>query len=269
MQAMADLTKRMTVPEFTAKKRRGEKLCMLTAYDYPMAALLDRSGVDAVLVGDSLGMVVQGKSTTVPVTLDQIIYHAEMVVRAVSRALVVADMPFLTCNVSIERSIENAGRILQETGCQAVKMEGGAEQAQVISALVSAGIPVMAHVGLRPQYVHVTGGYRVQRDAEQLLRDAHAAEAAGAFSILLECIPAAVAADITSRLTIPTIGIGAGKECDGQVLVIHDLLGMGGGYLPRFVRQYADLGSAVREAVGRFAEDVRTGQFPGPAESYD
>ncbi len=269
MQAMTDLTKRITVPEFAAKKRRGEKLCMLTAYDYSMAALLDRSGVDAVLVGDSLGMVVQGKSTTVPVTLDQIIYHAEMVVRAVSRALVVVDMPFLTCNVSVERSIENAGRILQETGCQAVKLEGGAEQAQVISALVSAGIPVMAHVGLRPQYVHVMGGYRVQRDAEQLLRDANAAEAAGAFSILLECIPATVAAKITSTLAIPTIGIGAGKECDGQVLVIHDLLGLGGGYLPRFVRQYADLGSAVTEAVGRFAADVRTGRFPGPAESYD
>jgi 3-methyl-2-oxobutanoate hydroxymethyltransferase len=269
MQAMTDLTKRITVPEFAAKKRRGEKLCMLTAYDYSMAALLDRSGVDAVLVGDSLGMVVQGKSTTVPVTLDQIIYHAEMVVRAVSRALVVVDMPFLTCNVSVERSIENAGRILQETGCQAVKLEGGAEQAQVISALVSAGIPVMAHVGLRPQYVHVMGGYRVQRDAEQLLRDANAAEAAGAFSILLECIPATVAAEITSTLAIPTIGIGAGKECDGQVLVIHDLLGLGGGYLPRFVRQYADLGSAVTEAVGRFAADVRTGRFPGPAESYD
>jgi len=258
----------MTVPDFTARKAQGPKLTVLTAYDFPTAALLDRTGVDALLVGDSLGMVVQGKSTTIPVTLDQIIYHGEMVVRAVERALVIVDMPFLTFHVGIERAVENAGRILRETGCQAVKLEGGVAQARVIAALVAAGIPVMAHVGLQPQNVHQLGGYRVQRDEEQLLSAAQAAESAGAFAIVLECIPAALAAKITRALRIPTIGIGAGRDCDGQVLVTHDLLGLGGMYLPRFVRQYTDLAQVITEAVGRYLDDVQRGQFPGPDETY-
>ena len=242
MQGMATPMNRMTVPDFVAKKAAGQRISMLTAYDYPLAALLDRAGVDGILVGDSLGMVVQGRETTLPVTLDQIIYHAEMVGRAVQRALLVADMPFLTFQLGVVPAIEHAGRILKETRCQAVKLEGGVEQAKVIAALVSAGIPVMAHVGLRPQSVNQLGGYRVQRDERRLLDDARAAEEAGAFSIVLECIPATIAGQITQTLvSIPTIGIGAGAACDGQVLVTHDLLGLGGGYLPRFVRQYADL----------------------------
>lgn len=268
MQGMTTQMNRMTVPEFVAKKAAGQRISMLTAYDFPLAALLDRAGVDGILVGDSLGMVVQGRETTLPVTLDQIIYHAEMVGRAVQRALLVADMPFLTFQLGVVPALEHAGRILKETRCQAVKLEGGVEQAKVITALVSAGIPVMAHVGLRPQSVNQLGGYKVQRDAQRLLDDARAAEEAGAFSLLLECIPAAIAEQITQSVNIPTIGIGAGPGCDGQVLVTHDLLGLGSGYLPRFVRQYADLSRLITEAVGRYIADVQEGRFPDERESY-
>lgn len=259
---------RMTVPEFIALKAAGRKISMLTAYDFTMAGLLDAAGIEAILVGDSMSMVVQGHDTTLPVTLDEMIYHAEMVGRAVNHALVIVDMPFPTNHLGVHKAIENAGRILKETRCQAVKLEGGAEQIDVISALVAAGIPVMAHVGLRPQSVHQMGGYKVQRDAERLHADALAAQEAGAFSILLECIPAAIAAEITKNLRVPTIGIGAGHACDGQVLVINDLLGLTSGYVPRFVKQYADLTTAITTAATSYRDDVRSGAFPGPEQEF-
>jgi 3-methyl-2-oxobutanoate hydroxymethyltransferase len=201
------------------------------------------------------------------VTLDQIIYHAEIVGRAVNHALVVVDLPFPMASLGRHQVIQSAGRILKESRCQAVKLEGGEEQAEVIAALVSAGIPVMGHVGLRPQSVHQMGGYKVQRDEQRLLRDARAAQDAGAFSLVLECVPAGIASRITADLRIPTIGIGAGSDCDGQVLVLHDLLGLTAGYVPRFARKYADLRSSISNAVGSFCEDVRQGKFPGEAET--
>jgi len=241
---------------------------MLTAYDYPTAVLLDSAGVDGILVGDSLSMVVQGHESTLPVTLDEIIYHAEIVGRAVQRALVIVDMPFPTYRLGVHKAIENAGRILKETRCQAVKLECGAEQAEVIMGLVSAGIPVMAHVGLSPQSVHQSGGYKVQRNEAKLLRDAQSAEDAGAFAVVLECVTRAAAAKITETLRIPTIGIGAGADCDGQVLVLHDLLGLTSGYVPGFVKQYADLREVINEAVTRYCQEVREGAFPGNEQSY-
>src|SRR6478735_3107953 len=204
---MPNETTRLTVPKFVALKGGGRKISMLTAYDFPTAAVLDAAGIDALLVGDSMSMVVQGHETTLPVTLDEIIYHAEMVGRSVQKALVIVDLPFPTNHLGVHSAVESAGRILKETRCQAVKLEGGADQADVISGLVAAGIPVMAHVGLRPQSVHTMGGYKVQRDAEKLWSDARSAQNAGAFGIVLECIPSALAAQITKELTIPTIGI--------------------------------------------------------------
>lgn len=266
---MSSRSSRITVTEFQALKRTGKKISMLTAYDYPMAKLLDEAGVDAILVGDSMSMVVQGHETTLPVTLDEIIYHAEMVGRAVQHALVVVDMPFPTNHLGVHKAIENAGRILKETRCQAVKLEGGAEQADVIAGLVSAGIPVMAHVGLRPQSVHQMGGYKVQRDGQQLREDALAAQNAGAFAVVVECIPAPLAADLTSLLAIPTIGIGAGSQCDGQVLVINDLLGLTSGYVPRFVKPYANLKETITSAVTQYCAEVRSGEFPGPEQQFN
>jgi 3-methyl-2-oxobutanoate hydroxymethyltransferase len=262
-------TNRITVPKFMAMKAAGRKIAMLTAYDYPLARLLDAAGVDAILVGDSLAMVVQGHANTLPVTLDQMIYHAELVGRAVKRALTVVDMPFPTYHLGPYRAVENAGRILKETRCQAVKLEGGAQQAEIIAALVGAGIPVMAHTGLRPQSIHQLGGYKVQRDESQLLADARAAEHAGAFAIVLECVPAAAAQRISRALSIPTIGIGAGPGCDGQVLVSHDLLGITAGYVPRFAKQYVDLRSAIIEAAEKYASEVRGGTFPASEQSFD
>src|SRR5215467_9423919 len=255
-------TQRMTVPRFAALKAAGQKITVLTAYDFTMASLLDATGIECILVGDSMSMVIQGHANTLPVTLDEMIYHAEMVGRAVQQALVVVDMPFPSYHLGVYKAIENAGRILKETRCQAVKLEGGADQADVIRGLVSSGIPVMAHVGLRPQNVHQMGGYRAQRDAPRLHSDAKAAQEAGAFAVVLECIPAAVAGDITAALQIPTIGIGAGAQCDGQVLVTHDLLGFTAGFVPKFARQYADLRAAITEAVTRYRSDVDTGAFP-------
>jgi 3-methyl-2-oxobutanoate hydroxymethyltransferase len=259
---------RITVTSFAAMKAAGEKITMLTAYDYTMAKLLDAVGIESILVGDSMSMVVQGHTTTLPVTLDEMIYHAEMVGRAVEHALVVVDMPFPSYLVGANKAIENAGRILKETRCQAVKLEGGADQAKVIAALSGAGIPVMAHVGLRPQSVHRLGGYKVQRDAERLIADARAAEDAGAFALLLECIPADLAQRITGELQIPTIGIGAGAGCDGQVLVINDLLGITQGKLPRHVKTYANLAEQIIGAAGRFRDDVRSGTFPSDEQSF-
>jgi len=265
---MSDTTARMTVPAFTALKAAGQKISMLTAYDYPIARLLDAAGVDGILVGDTLSMVVQGHETTLPVTLDEMIYHAEIVGRAVQRALVVVDMPFPTTHLGVDQAIHCAGRILKETRCQAVKLEGGADQAAVIAGLVAAGITVMAHIGLRPQNVHQMGGYKVQRDEARLLHDAQAAAEAGAFSIVLECIPSRIAKRITRTLAIPTIGIGAGRDCDVQVLVVNDLLGLTAGPLPRFVRQYAQLAATVTEAVTRYRDEVRGGTFPGPEHTF-
>jgi 3-methyl-2-oxobutanoate hydroxymethyltransferase len=259
----------ITVPQFTAMKAAGQKITMLTAYDHALASLVDDAGVEGILVGDSMSMVVQGHANTLPVTLDEMIYHAEMVGRAVQHALVVVDMPFPSFHLGAYKAIENAGRILKETRCQAVKLEGGTEQASTIAALVSAGIPVMAHCGLRPQNIHQLGGYKVQRNVEQLLADARAAEAAGAFAMVLECIPADIARQITATVAIPTIGIGAGTACDGQVLVLHDVLGMTTGYVPRFVRAYADLKGTIQAAVTAFRDDVRAGRFPSEEQSYD
>jgi len=259
----------MTVPKFAGMKGSGRKITVVTAYDFLFARLVDAAGVEAVLVGDSMSMVVQGHENTLPVTLDEIIYHAEMVGRAVRRALVVVDMPFPSNLLGKFKAIENAGRILKETRCQAVKLEGGAEQADVIAALVAAGIPVMAHCGLRPQSVHQLGGYRVQRDEATLLNDARAAADAGAFAIVLECIPSAIAARITELVKIPTIGIGAGPACDGQVLVLHDVLGLSTDYAPKFVKAYADMKTTVVDAVRQFRDEVRDGAFPGPEHVYE
>jgi len=249
--------KPVTVPHFIEAKRKGRKLSMVTAYDYQWAGLFDEAGVDGVLVGDTLGMVVQGRSTTLPVTLEQMIYHGEIVSRAVQRALVVVDMPFLTYQVSIEQAISNAGRILKETTASAVKLEGGVNQAHTIKALTNADIPVMAHVGLKPQSIHKLGSLgRIQRDKTQLLEDAHAAEEAGAFAIVLEMIPRSIAEQITQELTIPTIGIGAGAACDGQVLVSNDMLGLTPSFNPKFLKKYADLRKIGIEATRAYVEEV-------------
>jgi len=260
---------RTTVPKFAALKAGGKKITMLTAYDYATAAIVDSAEIEGILVGDSLAMVVQGNETTLPVTVDEMIYHAKMVCRAVRHSLVVVDMPFGSYHAGLSETVGNAARVMKETGCQAVKLEGGADQADVIRALVAAGIPVMAHVGLRPQSVHQMGGYKVQRDEQRLLADAEAAQAAGAFSIVLECVPSKIAAKITKGLSIPTIGIGAGADCDGQVLVLHDLLGMTSGYVPKFVKQYADLRTAAVDAIQRYRNEVREGMFPGVDNAFN
>ncbi len=265
---MTSDSQQITVPQFTAMKSSGRKITMLTAYDYATAALVDTTGIEGILVGDSLSMVVQGHPNTLPVTLEEMVYHAEMVGRAVRHALLVVDMPFPSFHLGTYKAIENAGRILKETRCQAVKLEGGADQAEVISALVAAGIPVMAHCGLRPQSIHQLGGYRVQRDERQLLADAQAAEHSGAFAIVLECIPAEAAARITASIKIPTIGIGAGAGCDGQILVLHDLLGLGPYRVPRHVKSYADLNATITEAVTRYRDEVRQGVFPGEEQAF-
>jgi 3-methyl-2-oxobutanoate hydroxymethyltransferase len=258
----------VTVPRFVEAKKQGRKLSVLTAYDFLWAGLLDAAGVDAILVGDTLGMVVQGKATTLPVTLDEIIYHAEMVVRAVRRALVVVDMPFLTFQISPAQAVENAGAILKRTGAHAVKLEGGVHQAATIAALSAADIPVMAHVGLRPQSVLKLGGYKVQRDAERLMADARAVEQAGAFALVLECIPRGIARSITAELSIPTIGIGAGPGCDGQVLVTQDMLGLTGNFRPKFVKPFADLSAQATNAVRQFIAEVQEGKFPDDGHSH-
>jgi 3-methyl-2-oxobutanoate hydroxymethyltransferase len=258
----------VTIPDFARWKERGRKISVLTAYDHTMARLLDAAGVDCLLVGDSLGTVVQGWDTTLRVTLDQMIYHTEMVARAARRALVVGDMPFGSYESSPAQALHSAARFLKETGCQAVKLEGGRRSSATISALVATGIPVMAHVGLTPQSIRRLGGHKVQRDGEALEADARAAADAGAFALVLECVPSDVAKRITSALPIPTIGIGAGPHCDGQVLVTLDLLGLFDAFRPKFVRRYADLAEAVRKAVADYVADVAAGRFPNDQESF-
>lgn len=266
---MENSGKSVTISTLRKMKERGERISMLTAYDFTMAQLLDSAGVDVTLVGDSLGMVIQGHTTTIPVTLEEMIYHGRLVVRGTKRAMVVVDLPFPHGQLGVQDTLLCAARVLKETGCQAVKLEGGAEQAETIHALVAAGIPVIAHVGLRPQSVHAVGGYRVQRDEQRIMNDATAAEAAGAFSVLMECVPQKLAAAITKALSVPTIGIGAGPECDGQVLVTHDLLGLTQGRVPKFVRPMANIGATIRSAVSDYNSAVRAGSFPSASESFE
>lgn len=258
----------VTVNTLYGMKTRKEKIVALTAYDYPFARLLDEVGVHLILVGDSLGMVVQGETSTLPVTMEQMLYHTRMVSRGARHALVVGDMPFMSYQAGISDAIINAGRFLKEAGATAVKLEGGAAVSNVIRALCGASIPVQAHIGLTPQSVHAMGGYRVQRDAERLMADALEVEAAGAFSVVLEGIPAEIAAKITETLKIPTIGIGAGPHCDGQILVLHDSLGLNDRHLPKFVKQYAQLNQIAREALGVYIQEVQEGAFPGPEHCY-
>jgi 3-methyl-2-oxobutanoate hydroxymethyltransferase len=260
----------MTVPGFVAAKQKRRRLTMLTAYDFLWARLFDDAGVDGLLVGDSLGMVVQGRDTTLPVTLDQIIYHAEIVARAARRALVVADLPFMSYQVGPKQAVRSAGRVLKETGAGAVKLEGGAKQARTIEALAAIDLPVMAHVGMRPQSVRKFGRMSaIQRDADQLVADAKAAEQAGAFAIVLELIPRGVAKRITEELSIPTIGIGAGPDCDGQVLVSPDMLGLTTEFNPRYLKKYADLHAVATQAAAEYVREVREGNYPDAEHSHE
>lgn len=263
----------MTVPDLRARKASagGEKIAMVTAYDYTMARLVDEAGVDMVLVGDSLGMVVQGLSTTIPVTLDEMAYHCRAVARGLTRAHLVGDLPFMSYQVSPAQAVESAGRLMKDGACESVKLEGGHEVAEHVMRIVRAGIPVVGHVGLTPQSVHALGGFKVQgrgMGAEKVLDDAVALEQAGAFCIVLEAIPPDLASRITALVSVPTIGIGAGAGCDGQVLVSSDLLGLARGHQPKFAKRFAELGDAAVEALGAYVRDVRSGAFPTAAHSY-
>jgi len=262
---------RVTVPSLLVRKQRGERIAMLTAYDHTFATIFDTAGIDVLLVGDSLGNVVQGLDTTLPVTLEETIYHTRMVARATRRALVVSDLPFGTYQISPEDAVRSSVRCLKEGGAQAVKLEGGHAVAETIARIVAAEIPVMGHVGLTPQAIHRMGGHRVQGRGEEgrakVLADALAVEAAGAFAIVLEGIPAEIAREVTASVGIPTIGIGAGVHCDGQVLVMHDMLGLGE-WTPSFVKRYAALGSVASQAARAFAEEVRESKFPDAEHSY-
>ncbi|MDD3586236.1 MAG: 3-methyl-2-oxobutanoate hydroxymethyltransferase [Thermoguttaceae bacterium] len=262
---------RLSTSAFQKLKTAGHKIVMATAYDYPSARLLDLAGIDVILVGDSVGMVVQGRESTLPVTLDEMIYHAEMVVRGTQKAMVVVDMPFPYCQLESSRVLDAAARIMKETGAGAVKLEGGFSRADTVGALVDAGIPVMAHCGLQPQSLRRLGGYRVQRDEDRLLCDVKAVVDAGAFSVLLECVASTVAADVVQTCPVPVIGIGSGPACDGQVLVFHDILNYNDvpdDELPRHVRSYANVGSIIKSALTQYAKDVREGIFPSDKESF-
>lgn len=269
---MTDTRTRMTVPRFRRMKPLGEKITMLTAYDALFARMMDEAGIDAVLVGDSLGMVVQGHDTTLPVTMDEMIYHTRAVRRGVTHALVVADLPFLSYQVSVEDALLNAGRLLKEGGADAVKLEGGRKSTNVIRAMTDAGIPVMGHVGLGPQSIKQLGSHAVQgrseQDGQHLLQDAAGVEDAGAFSLVIEAVPWTLAKQISERVKIPTIGIGAGAHCDGQVLVYADLLGLFTAFQPHFVRRFAHLGDETLRAFTAFKEAVQDGSFPSLDESY-
>jgi len=264
---------RPTVRRFQEMKRKGERIVMLTAYDALFARVLQEEGIDLILVGDSLGQVVLGYESTLPVTLDQMIHHAGAVRRGAPGSFVVVDLPFLSYQVSVDETIRNAGRVLKETGVQAVKLEGGDPRTcGMVEALVTAGIAVMGHLGLRPQSIHALGGYRVQgrgeREADELIAQARALEAAGVFALVLELVPAELAEEVTRALRIPTIGIGAGVGCDGQVLVLYDALGLNGDFQPRFLKRFADLERATREGVRAYAREVRDGTYPGPEHTF-
>ena len=254
-------------------KGEGERIAVLTAYDFLFARLLERAGIDLILIGDSLGQVVLGYDSTIPVTLDEMIHHARAVRRGAPRSFLVLDMPFMSFQLSPEEALRNAGRVVKETGVEAVKVEGGDRHAlEVVRRIVAAGIPVMGHIGLRPQSVHALGGYRVQgrsrEGAIRLAEEARALEEAGCFSIVLELIPAPLAGEITQSLEIPTIGIGAGPECDGQVLVLHDALGMNPGFSPRFLKRFAELHDSAAKGIGTYIREVREGRYPGPEHSF-
>lgn len=268
---MPESTKKVRITDLVQWKRENRKITMLTAYDATMAALLDRAGIDALLVGDSLGMVVLGHETTIPVTLDDMIHHSAAVTRGARRALVIADLPFLTYQLSADQALRNAGRLLQEGGVQAVKIEGGRPVAGIARRLVEAGIPVMGHLGLTPQSVHQLGGYgavgRTEDEAAQILEDALDLQEAGVFAIVLESIPSELAKRVTAELTAPTIGIGAGPDCDGQVLVSYDAFGLFDRFVPRFVKQYAKLGETIVSGAREYIEDVRGGRFPAEEHS--
>lgn len=266
----------VTTRRLLEMKEQGEKIAMLTAYDYTTARILDRAGIDVILVGDSASNVFSGHDTTLPITTEEMIYHTRAVVRGIqaesSRAMVVIDMPFMSYQLSSEEALRNAGKIMKDNECDAVKMEGGKVIAGTVKRITDVGIPVMGHLGLTPQSIYKFGSYKVRardrKEAEELLRDAMLLEEAGAFALVLEKIPADLAAEVTRSISIPTIGIGAGRACDGQVLVINDMLGLNTEFHPRFVRRYADLDSVMHEAVSRYAEDVRKGDFPSEGESY-
>ncbi len=261
-----------TIQDFLKKKREGKKITMLTAYDYPFARIVDEAGIDAILVGDSLGMVVQGLENTLPVTMDEMIYHTKIVTRAVKNAMVMGDMPFMSYQTSIEDAVRNAGRFLKEAGASAIKMEGGAEVAENIRAMTKSDIPVMAHIGLTPQSIHRMGGYKVQgkteESAKRLIEEAHIVEEAGAFSLLLEAIPMNLAKQITEELSIPTIGIGAGPHCDGQILVLHDVIGLFERFVPKFAKQYTDVKEEALKAIRAYKEEIEKGIFPSDEQSF-
>jgi 3-methyl-2-oxobutanoate hydroxymethyltransferase len=265
------MRKKVTIPDILQMKREGRRITVLTAYDFPFARLLDQGGVDIILVGDSAGVVVAGHDTTLPVTMDEMLYHVKSVRRAAPKSLVVADMPFMSCQSGIEDACRNCGRMIKEGGAEAVKIEGGMNMAHVIRAVSSIDIPVMGHIGLTPQSFHRMGGYKVQgrkEQAERIMDDAMAVQAAGAFAVVLEGIPARLAADISAELSIPTIGIGAGPECSGQVLVIHDILGLCEKYSPKFVKRYAEIAPLITEAVKSYVDEVRKGEFPTDEHSF-
>jgi 3-methyl-2-oxobutanoate hydroxymethyltransferase len=266
-------TPRVTIPMLRAKKEAGEKITALTAYDFPVARILDEAGIDLILVGDSLGMAVLGYETTIPVTMDEMIHHTKPVVRAARRALVIGDMPYFSFHLSEEATLANASRFIKEAGARGVKIEGASpRRLKMIESLLEAEIPVMGHVGLTPQSIHHLGRFKVTGtelpEAKKIIRDAEALEKAGVFAVVLESIPQEVAREITARLSVPTIGIGAGPWCDGQILVFHDMVGCDSGYLPKFVKKYADLQTLVRTAVDAYQDDVRSGAFPGDEHSY-
>jgi len=257
----------VTVPEFRAAKARGTKLAVVTAYDYTAGKIADAAGVDAILIGDSLGMVVQGHATSLPVTLAEMIYHTRCVARAVKRALIIVDLPFLSYQVSPQQAVRSAGRLLK-AGAHAVKLEGGERMIDAIHACVRADIPMVGHVGLTPQSVHRMGGFKVQRDTEAILADARAVADAGVFTIVVEGVPSELGAAVTAAVDVPTIGIGAGPNCDGQVLVWHDLLGLFDGFRPKFVKRYADLGTAATAALAMYCDEVKRGIFPAAEHSF-
>lgn len=265
-------SEKVTLGRLQEKKNKGEKITMMTAYDYSSATLVDQAGIDTILVGDSLGNVMLGYDSTVPVTMDEMIHHCRAVSRGVKNGFLIGDMPFMSYQSSIERAIENAGRFLKEAYCDSVKLEGGSDMAATVKAIVKAGIPVCGHIGLTPQTATMLGGYKVQgKDAEsakRLLQSARNLEEAGAFMIVFECIPDSLAARITRELRIPTIGIGAGKDCDGQVLVYHDLLGLYDRFTPKFVKKYLELAPMIKEALTRYKTEVEDGTFPGPEHVF-
>jgi 3-methyl-2-oxobutanoate hydroxymethyltransferase len=264
--------KKVTILDLQKMKDNGEKITMLTAYDHPTARMLDEAGVDVLLIGDSVGNVMMGYENTLPVTVDDMVYHTRAVAKARKRALVVADMPFMSYQISLEEARRNAGRLIQQGGAEAVKLEGGENMETVIKALCEVDIPVMGHIGLTPQSIHRMGGYKVQgkeeRQRQKLLADALAVERAGAFSVVLEAIPHELAKEISAALRIPTIGIGAGVDCDGQVLVINDVLGLSGSFRPKFVKQYVQLEPVIKKAVQEFISEVKEEKFPTKAQSF-